>query len=81
MNHWGWDYMGNGMDRGLGGFALALFRAFVIVAIVVLVKWLIGGFGVADKAGEKPALDILKAKYAGGEIECDEFEQKKHDIG
>jgi len=73
--HWGEYGYGWGM-----GFGMLLFWGVLIAAIVLLAKgsW---GSGVGEKRDrEKSALDILKERYARGEIEREEFEQKKRDL-
>ena len=75
--------MGHGY--GMGWFGPILMIAFwiaVIVGIVFLIRWLVlavrpGSHGTA--AGES-ALEILKKRYARGEINKEEFEQKKRDL-
>lgn len=77
---WGYDGFGfGGMGMGIG---MLLFWGLIIAAIVVLLR----GFG-ARPAGsgpglrEKTALDILRERYAKGEIDKAEFEQKRSDLG
>ena len=83
MGNWGWDHMGggSGWGMGFGGIFMILFWVVIIVAVVMLVKWLAGGSSRIDLPREKSALDILKERYARGEIGKDEFEQKKRDLG
>ncbi|HYA37618.1 MAG TPA: SHOCT domain-containing protein, partial [Candidatus Methylomirabilis sp.] len=71
---------GWGMGFG-GGIFMILFWVVIIVAVVMLVKWLAGGSSRIDLPRERSALDILKERYARGQIGEDEFEQKKRDIG
>jgi putative membrane protein len=82
MGNWGWDHMGNGMmwGAGFGGFYMILFWAVVIAVIVVLVKWFFGDSARADTPRSKSAQDVLKERYARGEIGREEFEQKKRDL-
>lgn len=68
---WGWI--------GLGAIHMVLFWALVIVGIVALARLL--GAGTRDEASQQGALDILKARYAKGEITREQFEQMKRDIG
>lgn len=71
----GWGAMGFGM------IGVVLFWILLIVAIVLLVNvlWRSGsGFG---RTSEKSVLDILKERYARGEIDKGEFDQKKNDLG
>ncbi len=72
--HWG-DY---GWGMGFGWIFMILFWALVILGIVYIVQ------AVSRKAGqpgpeEKP-LDILKKRYAKGEITKEEFERMKDDL-
>lgn len=81
MENWDWDdMMGFGFGGGiLGGIIMVLFWVIVIMAGLAFLRWLAhdmtGGTG-----SSKTALDILKEKYAKGEITKEEFETKKKDI-
>lgn len=72
-----WGHMG-AMGGWGTGFGMLLFWGLLIAAIVMLVRC----FGGSESCGkrEKSALDLLKERYARGEIERDEFEQKKRDL-
>ncbi len=80
--------MMNGMMDGRGmmvwgvlSFLLGLLLIFLFVVVVVAtVKWLWGQqtpFGIGTK---ESALDILKKRYARGEIAKEEFERLKREI-
>ena len=75
MSNWG------GWGMGLGGPFMLLFWVLVIVGIFVLVKWFAGQSSSRRDAREKTALEILQERYARGEIDRDEYEQKKRDLG
>jgi putative membrane protein len=61
---------------------MGVFWILIIVAIIFLIRWLV----VSSRAGshgqkpEETALEILKKRYARGEINQEEFEQKKRDL-
>ena len=69
----------------MGWFGPIIMTAFwiaVIVGIVVLIRWLVLSVkagGHATTAGES-ALEILKKRYVRGEINKEEFEEKKKDL-
>jgi putative membrane protein len=72
-----WNF-GWGWGMGFGCVATLLLWILIILGIVFLVKAILR----AEKKGAagETALDILKKRYAGGEISKEEFEEKKKDI-
>ncbi len=68
---------GHGMGIGMGwGWIIGL---LVIVLIVWLVIKLVGQNNATGHS-EKSPLDILKERYAKGEIDKEEFEKRKKDL-
>ena len=72
--------MGNWWGMGFGWIFMALVWGLIIVGIVVLVKWLMSQSAGEKNRRDKTALEILQERYARGEIEREEYEQKKRDL-
>lgn len=73
---------GYGMNWGFGFIFMILFWIILIIGVVLLIRWLIlqakgeSSYGVKEDS----ALEILKKRYAKGEISKEEFEEKKKDL-
>jgi putative membrane protein len=67
-----------GWGMGFGWIFMILLWALVILGVVALAKWLFAA-GSSDGAG-KSALDILKERYARGEIGREQYEQMRRDL-
>jgi len=82
----GWG-MGSGMMGGygmgwFGGILMIVFWILILVGLIFLIKWLVQSTS-RDKttgSGGNRALEILKERYAKGEINKEEFESKKKDL-
>jgi putative membrane protein len=79
--------MGPGMMGGwgvgwFGGIFMIIFWILILVVLVFVVKWVVQSTnrGHTDAGGGNRALDILKERYARGEINKTEFEAMKADL-
>lgn len=67
----------DGGFMGFGGIWMVLWWVLIIAGIVLLVKWLAGD---KSQPGDKSALEILKERYARGEIGQDDFERMRREL-
>ena len=85
------DYYGWGMGPGMMGWGIGgwfgplfmlIFWVLIIVLIILLIRWLLSSSHTTSQSTVKEvsALEILKKRYARGEINKDEFEAKKKDL-
>ena len=74
MMGWGW--------WGMGWIFMIIFWGLIIVGLIFLIRWLAGlsrSRASYDKTQDS-ALEILRQRYTKGEINKDEFEEKKRDL-
>lgn len=83
MGNWGgFGWWG----MGIGFVFMILFWALVILGIVALIRWLTWESQAGREQDrrkqprDKTPLDIVKERYARGEIDRDEYEQKRRDL-
>ena len=75
------DWGGWGWGPGFGWIFMILFWALIILGIVALAKWLFSVGGPSGPRGSgKAPLDIVKERYARGEINREQYEQMRRDL-
>ncbi len=78
---WGYNsYGGYGGYSFFGSIFMLIFWILIIVGIVAFIRWLIMSRRREYHGHEKTPLDILRERYAKGEIDKEEFEAKKKDL-
>jgi len=71
----GWMW---GVGMWVGGLVMLVFWGALILVAVLVVRHLAGGF--AEHDSRMSPLDILKRRYASGEITRDQYEQMRKDL-
>lgn len=66
----------------MGGMGLLwiLFWILIIAGVVLIVRWLTARDGQGKASPVESPLDILKKRYAKGDIDRETFEKMKQDI-
>lgn len=67
-----------GFEHFGAGWGMILVWLIPILLIALVVRYVLGDRD--GKAGQTP-LDILKSRYARGEIDQEEFQRKKQELG
>ena len=87
MYNYGYPSYGHMAGLGLfGGVISILFFVLIVIVIIRLLRWSHGGphgfrgHGMDGMGRGNSALNILSERYAKGEINKEEYEQKKKDI-
>jgi len=67
---------------GFGGFGMIWMLLFW-VGVVVLIVWAVRNVGSSkvERDTSNRALEILEERYARGEIDVDEFNQRRSELG
>lgn len=70
---WGWGHM------AVGGLLMLLFWGGLILLVALFLRWLVGA-GPGERVRQSPrasALEILEERFARGEIEREDFEERR----
>ena len=62
------------------GLAMLIFWVVVLLIVVFVVWSLLGRAGSGSSSAQESVLDILKKRYARGEISKEEFEHKRKEL-
>ena len=75
----GWGY---GSMGWIWHILMMAFWVAIIIGIILFIRWLVvsSRTGALKGHSENSALEILRTRYAKGEIDKEEFEEKKKDL-
>jgi len=75
---WGWPMMGFGGVGIIFGF---IFFVLIVIGVILLIVWLVkrSGYSIKDKTSTR-SLEILKERYAKGELTKEQYENMKKEL-
>ncbi|HZR04132.1 MAG TPA: SHOCT domain-containing protein [Burkholderiales bacterium] len=71
---------GFGWGPGFEWIFMILFWGLAIIGIAAIARWFLERRSWRPQPCERTALDILQERYARGEIDREEYEQKRHNL-
>lgn len=74
---WSWGWYG----MIFGPLFMIFFFALAIAVVVLIVRWLAGPWPSHQPPPSRTPLDILKERFARGEIDKEEFEERRRILG
>jgi putative membrane protein len=76
----GWSNAGNSMlgMGGFGGFIMVFFWALIIIGTIMAVRSLTAGQLSTSSLKNRDPLEILKERYARGEIDTGEYASRRN---
>ncbi len=76
------DMMGSWGMGWFGGIFMVVFWILILVGLVFVIRWLVLATSKKGDSGQPTsrAIDILKERYARGEIDKAQFETMKRDL-
>ena len=74
------NYGGWGAGSMMGWFGGEIMMLFFWVLVVIFIVWIVREVSGKNSKSTESALDILKERYAKGEITKEQFESMKKDI-
>ena len=80
--HMGPDMMGGWGMGWFGGIFMLVFWILILVGLVFAIRWLVQATSKKGDSGQQGsrAIEILKERYARGEIDKVQFEDMKRDL-
>jgi putative membrane protein len=66
-----------GFGMGLG---MVIFWILMIVVVVIVVRMVLSATGTNSTTSTKSPMEILKERFARGEIDEEEFKRRRHEL-
>ena len=91
MMYWSGNWNNLGTFGMMGGIMMLIFWVLIIIIFIWLISWIISqnrynshnccsGYDYDKNKKNNNALEILKERYAKGEIDKKDFEEKRKDL-
>ncbi len=77
---WGYGHMTGGWHYIFGPLMMVLGIALIVVLAVLLVRWLGGGVRGSAHGNASAARAVLDERYARGEIDRADYQERKKDL-
>lgn len=69
------------MDTTGMGFGMWIFWIVVVLIVVLFIRLLMSAENLQSRTSSETPMDILKKRYAKGEIDEEEFEHRRKELG